>query len=712
MKNHLLIILILMGVFACGKDSNHSEQLSPPDNNQSEQIIYEEHFDAADIKIDIPENSSWGIVETDETGKTFSGVRYLSSNPYQSYQQHEAGSDNIVRASMKSSILVEESIEEPVISFWYKMNLNPGDKILIDLNYSDNSEAQSVKRNKKDSVFHTIKNIKVYTVSHNKADYCWDFISLKSYKKMNVWLSFRQWIEEDGPASEFALDDLRISNFPDDDKDQNDVPDVFEKKPDTEKLPFIDIFQARRNQNQKIELSWQPGDVLSRKSMNGFHIYRKRHQSVTGYIKIHQSIIPFNQWSFIDDIADNSQDYDYYIVPVSLLGIEGYLSKIITIFQRYNNKPKLKDRVQTTVEDVCITLTVQHFQSLFHDADDDTLEYIKIINLPSHGTLMAGETVLTAESLFHWSQFSNVSYIPNTHYFGCDHFSWNGSDSNDYAEQNGIFRIIIRPINDPPIIQGQQALSVLEETPLTLQLSDFTLKDPDILLNVGQQSLSVCQGLHYTFHQNTIYPEKDFFSLLNVCVTASDGSDEGPEFLAEVRVINVNDPPEIMGQKNIHVDEDTGVILSLSHLIIQDKDLTTDWTLILKPGNHYSFTQTTIIPSLHYNGVLNVPVIVSDGIDLSNPFTVQIHVDPVNDPPVITGQKVLNLPEDIPFDLTLSQLSISDPDHSVNDWSLIIHESNQYTVQKQTIIPARNYYGSLIIPVQVTDHEALSNRFD
>jgi len=455
MKNHIFIILIIMALFACNNNSDFSENPPSQGNQQSAQIIYEEQFDQNSVNIDIPENSTWGIAETDEIDKTKSGVRYLSSNPYQSYQQHEAGSDTIVRASMKSSILVENSIEEPIISFWYKMNLNPGDQIFIDLHYSDNSEIKGFKRrNKKDSAFHTIKNIKVYSVSQNTSDYCWDYISLKSYKKKNVWISFRQWIEEDGPACEFALDDLRISNLPEGDQDLNNVPDVFEEEPDTEKLAFINDFYGRRNQDQKIELSWQPGDVLSRQPVNGFHIYRKPHQSASNFVKIHQPLIPFHQRHFIDDTADISIDYDYYIVPVSLSGIEGFLSKIITIYQNLNNKPLLNNKILTTDEDVPVTITIQEFQSLSNDPDNDTLEYFKLIHQPSHGSLMADQRPLVPGSLIHPLDFSNITYIPNSDFFGSDRFSWNASDGKDYAEQNGTFHIIIKPVNDPPIIQG------------------------------------------------------------------------------------------------------------------------------------------------------------------------------------------------------------------------------------------------------------------
>ena len=55
---------------------------------------------------------------------------------------------------------------------------------------------------------------------------------------------------------------------------------------------------------------------------------------------------------------------------------------------------------------------------------------------------------------------------------------------------------------------------------------------------------------------------------------------------------------------------------------------------------------------------------VNDGALNSNIYNLQVTVNPINDPPVITAQSTLTILEDTPLTFLLSHVTIVDPDNS------------------------------------------------
>ncbi len=96
-------------------------------------------------------------------------------------------------------------------------------------------------------------------------------------------------------------------------------------------------------------------------------------------------------------------------------------------------------------------------------------------------------------------------------------------------------------------------------------------------------------------------------------------------------------PPEIVGQRDLNLLEDTSIDITLADLIVVDPDSSypTDFGLELAVGDNYEVAGATILPLPDYNGTLDVPVRVSDGTNLSDWFRLLVVVIPDNDPPFV-----------------------------------------------------------------------------
>ncbi|MEN8230164.1 MAG: tandem-95 repeat protein [Bacteroidota bacterium] len=265
--------------------------------------------------------------------------------------------------------------------------------------------------------------------------------------------------------------------------------------------------------------------------------------------------------------------------------------------------------------------------------------------------------------------------------------------------------------NEAPEITSQYTLSVNEDLPLTLSVSDFTVSDPDS--DPGDMSLTVYEGNHYSVNGTTITPEENWHGTLSIQVTVSDGDSESEPYDALVTVNSVNDAPVITGQSELVVPEDHTIELTLSHFTVNDVDHPSGpFSLIVQSGSNYSNEGNRITPSRDYAGVLSIPVVVSDGSAASNPFNAMVTVTGVNDPPAISEQSALSVDEDQQLTLLLSDFTISDPDTDPGDMSLSISGGSHYMVNGTIITPDENWHGTLIIQVTVNDGVSDSDPFD
>lgn len=278
---------------------------------------------------------------------------------------------------------------------------------------------------------------------------------------------------------------------------------------------------------------------------------------------------------------------------------------------------------------------------------------------------------------------------------------------NDGLDDSNIFGLLVEvtDVNDAPVITGQEPLSVYEDTELELLLSDVIYTDIDSDVS-SDFSLKVMGGKNYTFTGNTILPNADFIGILTVNVVVSDGQAFSEPYGLIVEVINVNDPPQITGQQPLSTPEETPLEISLADVIFVDEDAhdPSDFSLTVEEGAHFTLDGFTLTPELDFTGILTMNVMVSDGIDSSEPFVLHVEVTNVNDPPVITGQMPLSTEMETPLEITLADVTVEDIDSDYpSDFTLTVDAGNHYEVMNNEITPEPEFLGLLTVNVFVND---------
>jgi large repetitive protein len=278
---------------------------------------------------------------------------------------------------------------------------------------------------------------------------------------------------------------------------------------------------------------------------------------------------------------------------------------------------------------------------------------------------------------------------------------YDGSASSDPFN----VQIDVTAINDAPVINGQNAVSTSEEQPIAIGLQHLTVSDTDNTYP-DDFTISVSTGTNYSVAGSTITPAENYNGVLTVPVTVNDGTATSNTFNLTVDVIPVNDAPVITGQGALTTPEDTPITLTLADLHVSDPDnqYPTGFSLSVSAGANYTVSGATITPSSGYNGVLSVPVSVSDGSASSVSFDAKVQVAFVNTSPVITGQTAVQISEEQAFTITLGHLTVNDPDNTYpTDFTLHVADGTNYTVSGNIITPSPNFSGTLTVPVTVND---------
>ncbi len=265
--------------------------------------------------------------------------------------------------------------------------------------------------------------------------------------------------------------------------------------------------------------------------------------------------------------------------------------------------------------------------------------------------------------------------------------------------------LTVTPVNDAPSITAQNGATTAEDTARTVTLADLQVTDVDDTYPTGF-TLIVGDGASYTRTVASITPSSNFVGTLSVPVSVRDaGGASSNTFSLQVTVSAVNDAPLITGQTTVSFGEDTPRALAVTDLTVTDVDSpSSSFVLSVGAGSNYTVSGTTVTPAANFNGLLTIPVTVSDGTNTSAVFNLSATVTAVNDAPVITAHGTLRIDEDTTRTLTLADLTVTDVDHTPpTGFTVSLAAGTNYTVNGAVIMPAANFSGTLTVPVTVTD---------
>lgn len=227
--------------------------------------------------------------------------------------------------------------------------------------------------------------------------------------------------------------------------------------------------------------------------------------------------------------------------------------------------------------------------------------------------------------------------IPDTDFAGTLSI---GAKVSDGIEESALYTVEITVIsdaeaNEEPVINGlTRELSTNQNESITITLADLDVTDPDHTYP-DDHTLTVKTGDNYTLEGTTVTPTQDFSGTLMVPLVVSDGIEESEEYTAEIRVISDeerNAEPVIDGlNTSFAIAKGESLTITLSDLNVtdEDHDYPNDHTLMVNAGANYTVDGNTVTPAQDFIGTLTVPLVVSDGIENSEPFNANVEVSPV-----------------------------------------------------------------------------------
>jgi hypothetical protein len=275
----------------------------------------------------------------------------------------------------------------------------------------------------------------------------------------------------------------------------------------------------------------------------------------------------------------------------------------------------------TTPEDTPINATLVTNAT---DADGD-FAMLELDLLPSHGSVTVS------------SDNRTVTYTPNANYNGDDSFEYTVFDSISNA--SGIVSITVTPVNDPPVIVGEDALiliSVDEDSSVVIDIV-FNVIDPDGDTVTLSNFTSTSNGNVADNGDGTVTytPDANYNGPDSFEFTVSDGNGGTTDGTVEITVNPIPDAPAAQSD-SVSVDEDSSITMTLNATDADGDPLSFE---IISPAsngeavNNFDGT-VTYTPDANYNGPDSFTFQASDGLADSNVATVSITVNPVNDDPI------------------------------------------------------------------------------
>ncbi|KPA16402.1 hemagglutinin/hemolysin-like protein, partial [Candidatus Magnetomorum sp. HK-1] len=376
-----------------------------------------------------------------------------------------------------------------------------------------------------------------------------------------------------------------------------------------------------------------------------------------------------------------------------------------------NDPPIIQQVLLQENEDTALKFQADSFIIVFSDADDDVLASITILSVPDHGNLWMNQTEISQGISLSVTAIKSLFYVPELNFYGKDSFYWSASDGSANS-LSSVVSLEILSVNDPPIVTSQQFIGMSEDTSRTIQFSDINIADPDDTYP-QDFTLTVLPGDAYSCEGNIISPKKDLFGTIDVALRIMDSKNASTTYALSVHITPINDSPIIATQKIIQIREDQAYTVTVEDFTIIDPDNDKeDLNIHLFNSNHYSVYGNRILPELNYFGILSVPLIVNDGALESLPYTLDISVAPVNDPPEITGQLSVSVLEEHTLPISIDQLVVNDPDNKFpGDFNLVVKDGGNYQRSGNNIRPLDNFNGTLTVPVIVYDRQTNSSVF-
>lgn len=348
------------------------------------------------------------------------------------------------------------------------------------------------------------------------------------------------------------------------------------------------------------------------------------------------------------------------------------------------------------------------------DVDGDVLSY-RLVDAPENAQLkdcIQNDTDLTC------------LLIPDENYFGEVVLTYIANDGQVDAEVAAVVVINVLPVNDAPVMVGDQSFDGLEDEALSFTLLGATDIENDSL--VYRLVDSPTEGTLSNCLSNTndltcdFMPNENFNGVITFSYIANDGKlDAQNAATVTLNLAPVNDIPLLGENQSLETDEDSQLSFNLNTATDVDGDILNYRIISPIPahsgtitgcGDSTTSTTCTFTPAENFNGVINFTYTVNDGqVDAVGVAQVDINVIAVNDAPVVGADQIFATSEDTPLNFRLSDASDIEGD-PLNYIVVLSPMNGQLTgcgqgddSQNCTFIPDRDFHGSVNFTYKVND---------
>jgi len=261
------------------------------------------------------------------------------------------------------------------------------------------------------------------------------------------------------------------------------------------------------------------------------------------------------------------------------------------------------------------------------------------------GNAQNGSVTLQADGM--------IRFVPDADFNGDAGFDYTVADSEGgHATASASFSVL--PVNDAPVAAADSARAVSGGAnridAALLLVNDVDVDGDDIrIISVGntlngQVRLEASGAIVFT-------PDDGFTGQAGFDYRIADAN--GLESTARVAVDVVPNTPPVVTGESLAIDEDSIAVIGSDTLLANDYDLDGQTLTIASVGNASHGTVSLdadgsirFVPEQDFNGEAGYDYLVDDGFGGTGQGTVRVTVTPVNDAPLVNGERIANGSED------------------------------------------------------------------